>query len=283
MVASGIREDPIFVLGMGRCGSTFLQHALCQVQDVWIWGEHDEMLSKLFDWYAWVSASEGIERSATQNARSKLIASFPYVEEADANAFAWINGFSKHDVNALLREIIPRLFALNLPAGKTRWGFKEIRYNQHNFVVDRLLELFPLARVVYVMREPQRTIEGSLFSWHGQEIEAVIRGDAGALDALGHAYFSRSQHWLLVANYFIGLGERTGRVFMLPIEQFEEKREALEEFLSLKFPAELVRLTNKGSISREDLHPVVQSVFQHAWKNTKPSIAALAQSYGYQV
>ncbi|MEZ5816111.1 MAG: hypothetical protein R3D44_03420 [Hyphomicrobiaceae bacterium] len=43
-------ERPVFLLGTGRCGSTYQQVRISQIADIWIWGEHDGILEDLFKW-----------------------------------------------------------------------------------------------------------------------------------------------------------------------------------------------------------------------------------------
>lgn len=44
MVENPREQQPIFLLGTGRCGSTFLQRSLSSLESIWIWGEHDGLL-----------------------------------------------------------------------------------------------------------------------------------------------------------------------------------------------------------------------------------------------
>ncbi|MFN7056963.1 hypothetical protein [Hyphomonas sp.] len=61
---------PIMILGTGRCGSTYLQTALCGISDIWIWGEHDGMLRSLFHAFSLPHKSKALNEF-----------SFPYAKE----------------------------------------------------------------------------------------------------------------------------------------------------------------------------------------------------------
>jgi hypothetical protein len=153
--------SPIVILGTGRCGSTYLQTTLCGVSNVWIWGEHDGILKGLFDWSRLSRDSDALKRF-----------SFPYAQEdplttlkRNGTCAAWLSPFDADGIAEAERALLINLFSRRLPAGKTRWGFKEIRYGARSRVPERMIELFPGTKFIHVVRHPRQTISSSVRAW----------------------------------------------------------------------------------------------------------------------
>lgn len=183
--------DPIILLGTGRCGSTYFQKLLCQLEDIWIWGEHDGILASL----------SGLQRHfEADKPLTKWSLTYPTITNSievnpdQANFFAWNNGFTHQLINDLSRDFIVRMFTSGLPDGKRRWGFKEIRYGFTDNVPQLMLSLFPKAKIVVIARDPVGTIVSTITAWHHAEILSYRLHKPNRLGELIRHYYSR---WML--------------------------------------------------------------------------------------
>ncbi len=224
-------EAPIFIVGTGRCGSTYLQTALSRTGDVWIWGEHAGVLRGLLKWSVEARANPMLNEFV-----------FPFAEEdplprLKGEAFrpgwdlSWLNRLGPGHFARAEREAMLQLFARELPAGKRRWGFKEIRYGEDDGVLERLLELFPGARLVHLLRHPVDTVESSLMSW--QKAETAKALGAGNHSALTAQYQRLMQGWVRVTERLLALTRQHAAARSFRIEEDEAMLPGLAEFLEL--------------------------------------------------
>ncbi len=226
------KSNPIFLLGVGRCGSTSLQVHLCRSSEAWIWGEHDGVLKGLFEWTSQVRLSKGLESFSTIASQRDALRTIHNVGQGDATHVAWMNQFSSTQLEKVERFAIESMFARRLPSGKRRWGFKEIRYGIGNNVPEDLLRVYPQASIVHTVRNPFHTIESSIFAWHFDELEWLV--SEGNLDAVKSLYGGYVARWVQAVLYFDHL--RTilpGRVIFSQAETLSEEFPQLLEFLSL--------------------------------------------------
>lgn len=218
---------PIFLFGVGRCGSTFLQTLLSRVSDIWIWGENDGIAPRLLDWGDTLLSSRPLNEW-----------SFPMPPEQiaglvrsgkRANELAWLNGFRPDDIREIERELFTRLFSVRLPPGKTRWGYKEIRHGPHDRIPERLLDLFQGARIVHTVRHPVATVESSVVAWNWK-----LAGEADAEAKLAERYRFYAERWQAVTAYFLDLEARDpGRVSAFRIEAIRDDLDRLATFLGV--------------------------------------------------
>ncbi len=61
---------------------------------------------------------------------------------------------------------IAGLLQPRLPAGKTRWGFKEIQYGHRDRTPELLLDLFPGGTIIHTLRHPRSTLESAMQAWY---------------------------------------------------------------------------------------------------------------------
>src|SRR6185295_15406374 len=168
------RERPIFLLGVGRCGSTFQQVALNRLPDIWIWGEHDGIIGNLLRWGAQAIASENLQKFAFSRSPDDPSSALQGNLRINATAVAWLNGFRPPDLEHLQSDLISQLFKKGLPTGKWRWGFKEIRYGPDDKVPERLLLLFSESKIVHTLRNPFATVESTIFAWQLQRLLELL-------------------------------------------------------------------------------------------------------------
>lgn len=237
---------PIFLFGVGRCGSTYQQARLSQIADVWIWGEHDGIVGGLLAWGDRVRGSKRLKKFSFDQPRIDPA----FVHEADrraARVLAWSNGFKLPDIADVERAAIVSLMTRGLPAGKARWGFKEVRYGPHDGVPERLLGLFPEAKLVHTLRDPILTVESSIFSWSFDRMKAAV--DSRDELTLDEMYAKYSTYWATVTNYLLDLEmAHPERVITSRIESFDQSIDRLLDFLDIK-QAFLTDVKSQGIIN----------------------------------
>jgi len=141
-------EAPIFVFAAAwRTGSTLLQRIINAAPGVLIWGENT-MLSDLHQAY----------RSGYQHFSSHERGNMRVLEEE--LHMAWTATMSPKPAH--LEEALRRFFSClyvepSMSRGRPRWGIKEVRSNA-TAISRFLLELYPEARFIYLVRDPYDTL-----------------------------------------------------------------------------------------------------------------------------
>ncbi|WP_193213675.1 sulfotransferase family protein [Luteolibacter marinus] len=136
-------DEPLFILASAqRCGSTLLQRLLNSRADTLIWGEHQGVLNGFAslhkDLMAWESRFAGNRKEFLMTGCDLFL---PNMVPED------------HELRSAAIAYVLNLFGV--PAarlGKSRWGFKEVRYGADVLVF--LKGLFPKARFIHLTRDP---------------------------------------------------------------------------------------------------------------------------------
>ncbi|MEO8006454.1 MAG: sulfotransferase [Betaproteobacteria bacterium] len=162
-------DRPVFILGCTfRTGSTFLQRLINSSGEVFIWGENmgiaEDLRVTVAKLASWRAISDGQGGDLEQNRNDAWIANLnpalPHAAEAAARAF-----FTTYYAQATRQR------------GCARWGFKEVRCDAGT--ARFLLQLFPDARIVLLVRQPQDVLASmATSSWY-----AHAGGGAGVLKA----------------------------------------------------------------------------------------------------
>lgn len=213
-VAQGqqLRTDPVFVLGLMRSGTTFVQRLLNCHPELTIWGEHGGALQPLlvdlepveFDSHHRQRIAQGFKRrDAVIGTIDDAEAFDPYVSPVPPEAYESL-------VDDVIRAHLAELFSRGLPTG-TRWGFKETRYAGTAF--RSLARVFPAAQFVFVTR--------SVESWMSSVVRAPFRDDLRPdelddADAVGAALGALLKLWTQRTNASLSFveGDREGRVLL---------------------------------------------------------------------
>lgn len=264
-------QQPIFILGAGRCGSTFWQCTLCRTQDIWIWGEHAGVLSSL------VRSCETLAQSSKllDLSRAKPESTTPEnLSEGDATALAWMNGFTASEYQEHITAMIKGLFASALPSGKKRWGFKEIRYGAaKDPVATFLLKAFPESLVVHSVRHPRATIESWINALH-----PVNKDSVDATDSIVNTYRQQATR---VAGNMAGLIElaeqfpsRVERVFL---ENIDESKARLQKFLAttIESPTTIV---NSGARAHSAAR---KALYEKLWEESSEAFTDIIKRLDY--
>lgn len=233
MVENPREQQPIFLLGTGRCGSTFLQRSLSSLESIWIWGEHDGLLIPHAGVLKLLQESSALSKFHFDSNQQGTTSDLKY-HPGDATDVAWMNGFNRQEVLAATAVYVQSLFSFNLPLGKTIWGFKEVRYGPDNNVPRMLLELFPRARIIYTVRRAFQTAESSLAAWNPNLLQ-----DAESKERLGQVrscYARYINRWINYSEYFLELAEQfKGSVFVARLEDSERQFGQMCAFLEQPF------------------------------------------------
>ncbi len=241
MAGSEATESPIFLLGVGRCGSTNLQLQLCQLPDTWIWGEHDGVLKGLFAWTDQIRTSESLREFSFSQSTGDPAAIVGSQTGGDATHLAWMNGFRLPHIDQIERGVIEDLCAKRLPPGKQRWGFKEIRYGLGDQVPERLLRLYPNARIIHTVRDPFMTTESSLFAWNFDQLKTCTA--TGQQEVLYDMYDHYVSRWITAVEHFDRLRrEYPDRVRFSCVERLAADRDLILQFLGIERGSEAPQL-----------------------------------------
>jgi hypothetical protein len=248
-------DQPVFVIGVGRCGSTYVQKMICENSPVWIWGEHEGLLNGLFQ------SCKRARESKTLNNYSYLHSNISASEKLAKgnNITAWMLPFLPEDLNAIERELVVDLFGRCLPAGYHRWGFKEIRYGPKAGVPDRLVKIFPNCRIIHLVRDPFAGIDSALRAWHtGLVTEKEKSNDPLITDKLEEVYSTHLKRWFDTTQYLLDLEKQhPEQVQTFKIEDIEKDCFRMFDFIG----APLGGNANMKSI---DSRPINQSPLSKA-------------------
>lgn len=150
----------IFIFAQTRSGSTLLQRAINQTENVVIYGEHGGMLNGFADAYygSDLPCIEAHSVNDLETLRSPKMF-------APCLSCIEIKPFKQHMRNFLTSVLNPN------PDYAHRWGFKEVRYKGARCrVFDMLVDLFPSAKFVFLVRDPVNQIMSiRSVPWGGNE------------------------------------------------------------------------------------------------------------------
>lgn len=270
--------EPVLLLGSGRCGSTLLQMSLNRVGNIWIWGEHDGMLSSLVYWSRTTRESEALRQFA-----------YPFVDMPPRNTTAkggnhaaWLCPFSPEDIARVERDTIVSLLSRRLPPGKSRWGFKEIRYGAGSGVPERLFELFPATRVVHVVRDPASSIESCVRTWHLQFVDPAMP-DAELAALFRPRLRLEVERWVQVTSYLQALAaSRPGSVTVVKMEGIAGEFPRLLDFLGVA-AGERTGL-DSAAVHEGPRSPRLSGLFGELYPEIvrqTPALARLTRAFGY--
>lgn len=150
---------PVFLLGCCyRCGSTLLQRLISSSGTVFIWGENDGLAAQFADMY-----------KKCRNLNSISERQWSGFERHGLNH--WLANLNPHAPDSFMhaaREFfITYYFSETCRLGYDRWGFKEVHHGW--IVADFLLECFPEARIVYLLRNPRDVLaSNAVTNWYSK-------------------------------------------------------------------------------------------------------------------
>lgn len=168
-------ERPIFIFAQARSGSTLLQRALNASPEALISGEHLGILHSIAEAYLNFIKHPDLLRHCSEFGTSfvRREAEF-HLRRADVFC-ATINGLNKATVSNTFRDFVSTIG--NPLRRQLRWGFKEIRYGvDGDRVHEFLLNLYPLAKIICLIRNPVDQIDSKLRrGWWGENLDENIQ------------------------------------------------------------------------------------------------------------
>ncbi|MFM8733857.1 MAG: sulfotransferase [Pirellulales bacterium] len=273
--SSSDAKGPLFLLGTGRCGSTFWQTLLCRAPGVWIWGEHNGFLRTILQSRAVLHGCDVFQAYAGGPLPGD---DAEFQDLAVAARMAWANPFTADDVDVGLRVFIESLMTRALPSGKHRWGFKEIRYGNRGDETPRhLLDLFPDGVVVHMLRHPRGVIESAIRAWGPRPSASPCENTA----ALRAEYDRNAIRWMRINGYLLDLaGSRTGRVVAVRIEDTPRGLADLGVVLGLELPCDHPPVNVIAPAA--DAQPAAErALFDELWAAWWPRLQEVAERAGY--
>lgn len=270
--------EPIMLLGTGRCGSTRLQMALNRVGNIWVWGEHDGMLRSLVAW-----ARHARESGPLRQFSYPFVGQDPQdVARRNATYAAWLCPFTPDDISAAERQAVVDLFSRRLPPGKSRWGFKEIRYGEDSDVPARMLELFPKAKLIHIVRNPRDAIGSTLRAWHPDIFEAGLPEDELAERIRGYLA-AQAERWMAVSGGLENLVKANPQsATTVQVERVEDEFPRLLEFLGVRgehFPEDEGLAMNTAPHT-ERVDRIIAEQYDEILRQL-PELGRLARQLGY--
>jgi hypothetical protein len=134
--SSGGAGFPIFLLGVHRGGTTFVQRLLNCHENVTVWGENAGLVSQL-------RAAGNHERQVPERAAFAEFSAFA------ARIVSWASPIDAGDYVRLAAKFVESIYATS-----RFWGFKEIRHG-HIDDIAFLKAMFPACRLVLLLRRPR--------------------------------------------------------------------------------------------------------------------------------
>ena len=170
-------EQPIFIFGQARSGSTLVQRLINSYEDVIIYGEHLGLLTEIaLSYHQFVKRSVSLSSFCERSTDRTSVAQHSLKRLKDPKDFSPnVNGLSLDHLQDAYRNFVRQLIH-NIPAApQVRWGFKEIRYSgTEDTVFEMLQELFPASRMIFLIRHPvdQIASKEGIGWWKKESIEA---------------------------------------------------------------------------------------------------------------
>ncbi len=168
-------EEPIFIFGQARSGSTLLQRLINSTGHAVLTGEHLGLLDGIAASYRSVAIHPQrfeLFKTTTDHEGFRQ-ATLSHLLEPD-RFIAITNGLTVESLQHVFRNFIKQI--ANPLKHNLRWGFKEIRYGtSHDTVLEMLLDLFPKSKFILLVRSPFHQVRSRLaVGWWGHDIDEAI-------------------------------------------------------------------------------------------------------------
>lgn len=273
---------PVIVLGSGRCGSTLLQRVLNTSPTVTIWGEHGGFLKGVANSYFTLTEKEPVKKFLR---RSHALHKELVGEYHDSGVqINWVNPFDPPHVVSCFRRLILDLFARELDPLQIHWGFKEIRYNKQDRVVEMWRDLFPETLYIFSVRNPYSVIKSMMIAWHKENVARFERKDLEALAVDFARRWNDANRAILHWQQALA-----GKCLIVPYEQLVQSKEVwvdrLFEFLDVPRPPAALSpfLIHIERTDNSEFVPVVEAFLAEKKDVIDPMIQKTARALSYTI
>ncbi|MFN7056962.1 hypothetical protein [Hyphomonas sp.] len=175
------------------------------------------------------------------------------------------------------------LFSQRLPAGKTRWGFKEIRYGLNSGVPERMLTLFPQTKVIHAVRHPFSTISSTVRAWRPQVFNKNLSEVERRVVIIAQVRKEMAR-WKETTGYLADFcAAHPNKSMTVQIEEAKDKLDTIIEFLETPHEAHEVEVAREENPARDD--EAVARIIRAAYLaelERDPSFAAVAARVNYK-
>jgi hypothetical protein len=150
----GTAQEPIFIFGFPRSGTTLLQRLLNSYPDTLIWGEHVAFLKSIANAYFQAWRNPDFFKSPTP-LREILQDTKPLTHWQ-----GWLNWVGEDEWRQLYRQFLESIFVPGGLPGKRFWGWKEVHYmaSKQQQILPFLVEMYPEAKYVFLVRNGFNTM-----------------------------------------------------------------------------------------------------------------------------
>ena len=147
-------QQPIFIFGFPRSGTTLLQRLLNSYPDILIWGEHVAFLKDVANAYFQVWQNPDFFKSPTP--LSEVLKETKPLTEWQG----WLNWVAEEEWKQLYRQFLESIFVPGGLPGKRFWGWKEVHYMGSNEeqTLPFLANIYPEAKYVFLVRSGFNTM-----------------------------------------------------------------------------------------------------------------------------
>lgn len=161
-----MNKKQIFLIGVGRSGTTLVQRVLNTYPNNMIWGEHSGFLKKISSSYFDLKEGSSMkEYSYEKNPKGTITSIEGYKDPKVWQA--WVNWFHPEDLAEIYRGFINDFFTpSNIGDDINIWGIKEIRYGHNDRVIEFLRELYPQAIFIFIVRDGLNNLESQLTTFY---------------------------------------------------------------------------------------------------------------------
>jgi len=153
------KVSPIFLLGSGRSGTTLLMKILNSVDEIMLYGEHGGFLKQIAESYFFNFINDEIKQRIKKEKEPDSV----FVKKTVYKiGYSWLHWYGKETIKKNYRMFIESFFNPDKLSKRVFWGFKEIRYGIDDRVPEMLIDLYPKARFILIIREPIDVIASQL-------------------------------------------------------------------------------------------------------------------------
>ncbi len=186
---------PIFLLGSGRSGTTLLMKILNSMDHVILSGEHGGFLKQIADAYFFHFTDEKMKkRFEKEEAPDALFAKKLEYKPG----YSWLHWYGKDTVKKNYKKFIESFFSPEKFSKKVCWGFKEIRYGINDQVMEMLIDLYPNARFVFIIRDPIDVIASQLVMGKWGDLDEIIRNWVSQNNHMLKFYYKNNENCFLI-------------------------------------------------------------------------------------